>query len=206
MREAFLFGVYTSLCVCVCTQACVTVCLLANFHMSVSSLYAFEPERKKKKKLKGIHHSVTVSLRWVGPAKKRGEWCTLCLLKTTFMFQPKLWENATGHVRKTQISLGWSPCVDRSLTPPERKTHLRKKDMFDIKGKSDALLRLSLFLIHMSQSAPFGISLNLLLNKVSTVSRLQSPHLLLHGHNRLGQHCYDYTWANVWGDIKGPRH
>ena len=65
----------------------------------------------------------------------------------------------------------------RRLHP--RRKHIKErntaKEMLDIKGKCDALLRLSVFLILWSHRRSSGTSLNLLSNNVPAVSRLQSP-------------------------------
>lgn len=59
----------------VCTRACVTVCVLANFHMSV-----FVGERCVRKSLrqiqnkqntKGIHRFLTVDSKYMGPTTKK---------------------------------------------------------------------------------------------------------------------------------------
>lgn len=117
-------------CFCVRVCVCVRVHSTMRDYMSactfpyervrvcVSSLWLSEPERRK---CFWRDSPQSASDGW-GQLRNREEWCVLCLLKTTFMLWPKLRKNATAHVRKTQISRGWSACVNRAQAPPKMKT------------------------------------------------------------------------------------
>lgn len=117
MWEAFIL-VSFHFCACVCTRACVTACLLANFHRAHTCVFSLSECKRRK------HAAPTVNLRWVGRAQKKKETDDMCAMfaEDRINVLSRIMEkkkNASGHVRKIQISWGWSACVSHSQTPPE---------------------------------------------------------------------------------------